>query len=357
MDVANGFLADYEVIKNLPIYLRILLLESFSTKPPVFLETARIASSKRRKDPSEPWNRTPPAVKTLEVHLYQGIAEFSCESEKRKDNDASPAVSLPKGLSGKAEAEKPTHTTEQYHKHTAGMDKIRKRIDELRIECDAANARAQKAEDQVKNLDADLGKKDVEVNGLKNKIALLETEIQRSERRIEEMKGQVQSTGQGQQEVDALHRRISLLENEVQEKENTIAKLKAQIDSKSGEQAQIDALQRKIALLEKDLETKETSLSKLKSTAAEVEKGSSQAETLQRKLAMVEQQLEDKERLAKEATEKFRSEQLKAEQAERRAGMLEKERDQLDRTVADLTKKYESTKLELEQTLKDLEGL
>jgi tropomyosin len=58
----------------------------------------------------------------------------------------------------------------------------------LRLEADTNADRAVKAEDQMKAVQHDLVAKEAEVSGLKNKISLLEHEIQRAEKRVEDVR-------------------------------------------------------------------------------------------------------------------------------------------------------------------------
>lgn len=60
-------------------------------------------------------------------------------------------------------------------------------MEKLRIEAEQNLDRASKAEEQLKKLNADLSSKDTEIGGLKNKIQLLENEVARSEKRVEEV--------------------------------------------------------------------------------------------------------------------------------------------------------------------------
>ncbi len=56
------------------------------------------------------------------------------------------------------------------------------------MEADTNADRAVKAEDQMKAVQHDLVAKEAEVSGLKNKISLLEHEIQRAEKRVEDVR-------------------------------------------------------------------------------------------------------------------------------------------------------------------------
>jgi len=233
------------------------------------------------------------------------------------------------------------------------------------LEADTNAERAAKAEDQMKSIKQDLVGKEAEVSGLKNKIALLEHEIQRAEKRVEDVrthptlfatglatssrltvkqaKGHAQNKEKDQLDVDSLRRKINLLEKEVQDKEamvhkwksqaeqkhheqgdveglkrkiallekemsdkeNVIQKLKLQTEAKHQEGADVENLKRKIALLEGEVGNKESALAKIKNAQAESERGSGDAESLKRKIALLEGEVEKHERVGKEAVEKY----------------------------------------------------
>ncbi|KAI8854600.1 hypothetical protein BC829DRAFT_380332 [Chytridium lagenaria] len=67
------------------------------------------------------------------------------------------------------------------------MDKIKEKLEKLRIESDANNSRAERAENEVKELKAELAKRDTEVQNMKNKVTLLEMDLERTEKRVEEV--------------------------------------------------------------------------------------------------------------------------------------------------------------------------
>jgi len=60
-------------------------------------------------------------------------------------------------------------------------------MNSLRIEAEAANSRAEKAEAEYKVARDELARRDAEVASLKNKIQLLNDEVDRAEKRIEEV--------------------------------------------------------------------------------------------------------------------------------------------------------------------------
>ena len=60
-------------------------------------------------------------------------------------------------------------------------------MEKLRVEGESHLARAEKAEQEVKELKAELAKKETETQSLNNKITLLQQDLDRTERRIDEV--------------------------------------------------------------------------------------------------------------------------------------------------------------------------
>ncbi|KAJ3102926.1 hypothetical protein HDU96_009460 [Phlyctochytrium bullatum] len=99
------------------------------------------------------------------------------------------------------------------------MDKIKEKLDKLRIESEGNAARADKAEADVRELKAELAKSETETQNLKNKIVLLEEELSRAERRVEEVKLRKVEGDKEETEIEALKRKVNRLEGELEEKE------------------------------------------------------------------------------------------------------------------------------------------
>ncbi|KAH6585078.1 hypothetical protein BASA60_000673 [Batrachochytrium salamandrivorans] len=57
------------------------------------------------------------------------------------------------------------------------MDKIKEKLEKLRIDADSNLARAEKAEAEVKELKNELAKRETEVQNLQNKISLLQMDL------------------------------------------------------------------------------------------------------------------------------------------------------------------------------------
>lgn len=93
------------------------------------------------------------------------------------------------------------------------------KLEKLRIESESNNSRAEKAEQEVKELKAELAKKDVEVQNLNNKVILLQEALERSEKRIEEVKLKKAEGDKEDSQMEALHRKVAMLEHQLEEKE------------------------------------------------------------------------------------------------------------------------------------------
>ena len=63
----------------------------------------------------------------------------------------------------------------------------KQKLEKLRIESETHAGRAEKAETEVKQLKDELAKKDTEVQNLNNKVTLLQMDLDRSEKRVEEV--------------------------------------------------------------------------------------------------------------------------------------------------------------------------
>ncbi|KAJ3107517.1 hypothetical protein HDU96_007861 [Phlyctochytrium bullatum] len=95
------------------------------------------------------------------------------------------------------------------------------KLEKLRIESESNNNRAEKAEGEVKELKAELAKKDTEVQNLKNRITLLEMDLERAEKRVEEVKLKKVEGDKEESMIDELQRKVSRLEQQLEEKEKS----------------------------------------------------------------------------------------------------------------------------------------
>lgn len=67
------------------------------------------------------------------------------------------------------------------------MDKIKEKLEKLRIEAETNLARAEKAEAEKASLKEALGKQETIVQTLNNKVSLLSADLERTEKRVDEV--------------------------------------------------------------------------------------------------------------------------------------------------------------------------
>ncbi|KAI8803802.1 tropomyosin [Cladochytrium replicatum] len=99
------------------------------------------------------------------------------------------------------------------------MDKIKEKLEKLRIESDTHLARADKAEQESKQLKAELQKRDNDVQNLTNKVTLLQQDLERAEKRIDEVKLRKGEADKEDAQIEALQRKVTMLEHHLEEKE------------------------------------------------------------------------------------------------------------------------------------------
>ncbi|KAJ1339529.1 hypothetical protein BSLG_005853 [Batrachochytrium salamandrivorans] len=154
---------------------------------------------------------------------------------------------------------------------------------------DTTMDKIKEAELEVKELKAELAKKETEVQTFQNKISLLQMDLERAEKRADEISMQP-------------HQACFLPSNSIEQ-------------GKEGES----------------------------------DKGDSVKEALERKLQMLEKQLDDKEHDRKESIEKSRALELHAETHERKAKQIDAERQDFERRLDEMTK---STSMSRQSSIK-----
>jgi len=88
-------------------------------------------------------------------------------------------------------------------------------MDALRREADTAIERAELAEAKLKEMETLVQNHDNEVKSLKNKITLLEDDLDRAEERILKQKADAESANSAGRDVESMQRKISLLEGDL----------------------------------------------------------------------------------------------------------------------------------------------
>ncbi|KAJ1327260.1 hypothetical protein BSLG_010602 [Batrachochytrium salamandrivorans] len=101
------------------------------------------------------------------------------------------------------------------------MDKIKEKLEKLRIDADSNLARAEKAEAEVKELKNSL-LSETEVQNLQNKISLLQMDLDRAEKRADDVWNKVKKaeSDMGDSVKEALERKIQMLEKQLDAKEH-----------------------------------------------------------------------------------------------------------------------------------------
>ncbi|KAF9146511.1 hypothetical protein BGX30_014576 [Mortierella sp. GBA39] len=134
------------------------------------------------------------------------------------------------------------------------MDKFKEKLAALREEVNAADARALEAESKAKLLSDEQIQKDHEITSLKNKLNLVESDLEKAENRIAEAKLNLDEGETSKTVGETLARKVSLLESELDNAERnlreTTEKLR-QMDIKA------EHFERKVQQLENERDTYE----------------------------------------------------------------------------------------------------
>ncbi|KAG0279999.1 hypothetical protein BGZ95_011585 [Linnemannia exigua] len=134
------------------------------------------------------------------------------------------------------------------------MDKFKEKLASLREEVNAADARASAAEAAVKTLQDEQTQKDHEITSLKNKLILVEGDLEKAENRMAEAKLNLDEGETSKTVGEGLARKVSLLEAELDSAERnlreTTEKLR-QMDIKA------EHFERKVQQLENERDTYE----------------------------------------------------------------------------------------------------
>lgn len=92
----------------------------------------------------------------------------------------------------------------------------------LRLGQEEAQAKAEELQAKVKTLEQENLAKEQEITSLSHKNQLMETEIEKSEATIKELKEKVETSGQADSHNESLQRRLQLLEEEAEESDKNI---------------------------------------------------------------------------------------------------------------------------------------
>ncbi|TGO50886.1 hypothetical protein BOTNAR_0376g00080 [Botryotinia narcissicola] len=133
------------------------------------------------------------------------------------------------------------------------MDRIKEKMNTLRIEADEATAKVQELQEKVKALEQENLQKEQEITSLTHKNNLLETEFEKLESGIKEAKAVAEEGSQHGTQNETLQRRLQLLELR-------------QTDVKAGH------FERKVQALEQDLDQWEAKFEEMAKKYAAVQK-------------------------------------------------------------------------------------
>ncbi|KAF8929499.1 actin lateral binding protein [Dissophora ornata] len=102
------------------------------------------------------------------------------------------------------------------------MDKFKEKLSALRDEVNAATARAETSEGEVKRLADEQLQRDHEITSLKNKISFYEAELEKADNKMAEAKLNLDEGETTKTVGEGLARKVSLLENELDSAERNL---------------------------------------------------------------------------------------------------------------------------------------
>ncbi|BDD55890.1 hypothetical protein MPDQ_003269 [Monascus purpureus] len=129
------------------------------------------------------------------------------------------------------------------------MDKIKERMNSLRLEADEAHEKVEELKGKVKTLEQENLAKEQEITSLNHRNQLLEAEVEKLETALKDAKDAANQSAQHDTQNEALQRRLQLLEEEAEEADRTLRETNEklrQTDVKAGH------YERKVQALEAD---------------------------------------------------------------------------------------------------------
>ncbi|KAF2657292.1 tropomyosin [Lophiostoma macrostomum CBS 122681] len=149
------------------------------------------------------------------------------------------------------------------------MERIRQRMDALRLEADDSAAKAEEYKAKVKTLDTENTQKEQEITSLTHKNQVLEAEVEKLEGQVKTFKDEAGAGAGASSQVEAMQRKIQVLEEEAEESDRTIRELNEklrQTDVKSGH------FERKVQALEQTRDQWETKYEEMAKKYADAQK-------------------------------------------------------------------------------------
>ncbi|KAJ2491259.1 tropomyosin-2 [Coemansia sp. RSA 2050] len=134
------------------------------------------------------------------------------------------------------------------------MDKLRDKINSLRAEAEAANGRADTAEDALKKFSILQTEREQELVSLQNRIALLEAEADRRDAQLSEAKQLQKDSEATLNQSDVLVRKVETLEDKLDSAET---QLRDALENARRLDLENEKLQRTLIQYEKDKERME----------------------------------------------------------------------------------------------------
>ncbi|OLY79722.1 Tropomyosin-2 [Smittium mucronatum] len=129
------------------------------------------------------------------------------------------------------------------------MDKLKEKISNIRLEADAAAARADAAELALKQLNEQQNEREQEIISLQNRISLLEDELDRKEAKISEAKKMAEDVENSRDASDVLTRRINIVEEKLEAAESELQESKEKLRNMD---IKTESLERTIVQLENE---------------------------------------------------------------------------------------------------------
>jgi len=102
------------------------------------------------------------------------------------------------------------------------MDRIREKMNSLRVEADTAVARAEEAEAKNKKYEQIILEKDHEITHLQHKLSIVDADLEKTEAKLVELKSAHEDGETSKSTNDNLTRKIQLLEEELDAAEKNV---------------------------------------------------------------------------------------------------------------------------------------
>ncbi|KAI8985554.1 tropomyosin like-domain-containing protein [Trametes punicea] len=129
------------------------------------------------------------------------------------------------------------------------MEKIKERLQSLRAEADNAIARAEEAEAKNKKYEQLLLEKEQEIASLNHKISVLDSDLEKAEAKVAELKAANEDGEQNKTANEGLQRKVQLLEEELDAAEKN---LKEAMDKLRQVDVKAEHFERQVTRLEQE---------------------------------------------------------------------------------------------------------